>query len=310
MQLSYLGVAMACCMHIITGAREKIILFSEVSWQKFITSVHQWKSTDTREAEIAQNAINTFGLELVRAPEILDAVPCQARYHRKCCMRYTDECKIARARKKPALVPQSSDQWSGALLGKRRPETEGEKDTRSGRSGDLPLPRRAPTRGVSILSSVGDAAFESPSGARSYLRGVITHLHVKSPWVRAQNQASGTVRLTVYKDAYGSHLGPRARCKPRLVLPRCLARRCALQQLSPVRDVHVWSTSARGSFNRPCAEKRDILMHLLNMTRDKTKWLPRSDFCGQRRPIPGRRAQDPPVYCQFAVSFARKTRTL
>uniref|UniRef100_UPI00358FD2C1 uncharacterized protein n=1 Tax=Myxine glutinosa TaxID=7769 RepID=UPI00358FD2C1 len=110
MQLSYLGIAMACCMCIITGARVKITLFSEVSWQKFITSVHQWKSTDTREAEIAQNAINTFGLELVRAPEILDAVPCQAGYHRKCYMRYTDKCKIERARKKPALVLQSSDQ--------------------------------------------------------------------------------------------------------------------------------------------------------------------------------------------------------
>ena len=41
----------------------------------------------TKEVEIAQYAINYCGLEvLVRAPQILDTVPCQAGYQCKCYM--------------------------------------------------------------------------------------------------------------------------------------------------------------------------------------------------------------------------------
>ena len=101
---------MTCYMHIVTDIQEKVILSSEVSWQKFITSIHQWKSTDTKEAETKQYEIDTFGLILVRDSQILNIIPCKAWYHQKCYIRYTDKSKIEGVKKKPSPIPQRSDQ--------------------------------------------------------------------------------------------------------------------------------------------------------------------------------------------------------
>ena len=62
---------MACYVHVVEEAKGKIIPFSDVNRMKFAASFHQWKSTGSREAEIAKN----FEIEQGAAPERLAAIP-------------------------------------------------------------------------------------------------------------------------------------------------------------------------------------------------------------------------------------------
>ena len=60
--------------------------------------------------------VNAFGVALVRDPQILNTIPCKARYHQKFYIRYTDKSKIEGIRKKPSAIPQKVTNVSKCVL--------------------------------------------------------------------------------------------------------------------------------------------------------------------------------------------------